>query len=45
MLNHNILENTLSESVEFARMLTGTVLDRVSSMNDLRVIMNELRGS
>jgi hypothetical protein len=27
--------------VEFSYMLSGTVLDRMSSMNDLGVIMNE----
>jgi hypothetical protein len=40
MQNDNILENVLS-CIEFSYMLSGTVLDRVSSINDLGVIMDE----
>jgi hypothetical protein len=40
MQNYNILENTLSCGVCLC-MLAGTVLDRVGSINDLGVIMDE----
>jgi hypothetical protein len=39
MLNYNILETRYP--VEFAYMLAGTVLDWVSSINNLRVIIDE----